>query len=248
MIFVHCPNFTFFNDLGNAIASAIPNSQKFLSLREVPRVELHNPNNLFILTWYTYLETPSLEKIQAPYIIYNTEKLSQKLSLNPGYKHILDNAFKVYDYSLKTKEYYAKAEFVPIKFSNVWTSKKWDCLFYGAINGRRKHIFNQLEAKGLRVYGADGLTRGEMESLITDSWIVLSIHYNDFRTNDGARIWPALSRGALVVAEECDEPEYNAWISQYCKVVPYNEIANTCEDVLFSNKEKFHFPVPEKFK
>jgi hypothetical protein len=160
------------------------------------------------------------KKFEGKYIVYQTEDLLCNGKLDSNYKSFLDNAEKVYDYSLANIEIYPSIflPFLPNLNSTKSTKEKEiDILFYGLVTPRRQNLFHHLREKGRTVSAFDGLTIEEMRNKIEVSNQILSYGSSDNRCNDLLRISIALNLGGSILCEPVREEWCNDFLSSKFK-------------------------------
>jgi hypothetical protein len=244
MIYIHATTNEFFQNLARAIQVAIPGPSEIFNIIPTNKNE---KNDLWIVNWMTYIGERNFRNYVPNYIVYQTEKISYKLKMNPGFRDVLDAAVAVYDYSPKNIDVYSKAQYVPLLYSPAWDRKKYDVLFYGSMTERRKQICQELRDAGLICHVNEGMAQqAYIDDMIDKSKIVLSCHHNEVKNNDSARIMPLISNGVVVVAEASIEPEFDKYIEPYCHVVPRDKIVEKCVSLIY--KDPFVFPIPERFR
>jgi len=142
-------------------------------------------------------------------VIFNTEQLPENsVWVNDAYKKILQNNF-VWDYSSINYSLIAHGNKALIGFYydkdlrriHVAQEKKWDLLFYGSINERRKKILDDLVFKGLKIKVIFGLYGPERDLLIGQSRAVLNLHFYDSQILEQIRIFYPLINKIPVISE-----------------------------------------------
>jgi hypothetical protein len=142
-------------------------------------------------------------------VVFNTEQLPENsVWVNDAYKTILQNSF-VWDYSNtnyfrishRNKAligFYYDQELRRIPAAQ---EKKWDLLFYGSINERRKEILDALTSKGLKIKVVFGVYGPERDLLIGQSRAVLNLHFYDSQILEQIRIFYPLINQIPVISE-----------------------------------------------
>lgn len=184
----------------------------------IPKNEFEPSKGIYILTWSAY----KLKISSKNQIVYNTENLRWKFP--SSYFQFLDKAIEVWDYSPLNNQYY-ESKYVPLEVYPdpiIEAKRIIKYLFYGSPCKRRLKVIKEL--------GATFIDR-QMSDPTLNYWIarseyILSISFTDKQQfNDSARIIPALSKGAKVIAERCDEPEFNQKMESLgVKILTYKEL------------------------
>jgi hypothetical protein len=142
-------------------------------------------------------------------VIFNTEQLPEdSVWVSDAYKKILQNNF-VWDYSntnyaLITHKNKALISFYynqELRRIPVVQEKKWDLLFYGSINERRKKILDELASRGLKIKIIFGVYGPERDLLIGQSRAVLNLHFYDSQILEQIRIFYPLINQIPVISE-----------------------------------------------
>jgi len=142
-------------------------------------------------------------------VIFNTEQLPENsVWVNNAYKKILQNNF-VWDYSNINYSLIAHQNKSLIGFFYdqelrripVAQEKKWDLLFYGSINERRRKILDELASKGLKIKVIFGVYGPERDLLIGQSRAVLNLHFYDSQILEQIRIFYPLINQVPVISE-----------------------------------------------
>ncbi len=157
---------------------------------------------LYILTWAAFKNGLDPEG----QIVYNTENLGRQFQAR--YYQFFEKASQVWDYSKLNRPFY-DAKYVPLEIYPdpiISGEKDIKYLFYGAYCRRRGNVLHKIEAKHIN----QDISDQQLNHWISRSEYILSISFTDKnKLNDSARIIPALSKGAKVIAERCDEDDFN---------------------------------------
>ena len=161
-----------------------------------------------------YFYWDRLMHISHPYVVYQTEDLDVADKLDATYSRLLNNAVKVYDYSLMNLTY-NEFEFKPLmpKLDSTYSEldKEIDVLFYGLVTPRRRLIIDQLN---MNVCIKENLTLDEMKYLIPRSKWILSIGSSSNIHNDLLRTALALDLGGNIMLESTQETWYDDFLKQ----------------------------------
>lgn len=156
-----------------------------------------------------HLIPEELLKIDQKLIIFNSEQLPEdSVWTSPHYRNLLDNSY-VWDYSpanlLKMK--HSNTQLIDFYYCDqlsrleIKKPAKYDLVFYGSINERRKKILDQIVKSGLRVKVIFGAYGGERDSLIAESRAVLNLHYYDSQIFQQIRAFYPLTNRVPIISE-----------------------------------------------
>jgi len=179
-------------------------------------------------------------------VIFNTEQLPENSAwVNDAYRKILENNF-VWDYSstnysLITHQNKALVGFYydqELRRIPVAQEKKWDLLFYGSINERRKKTLDELTSKGLKIKQLFGVYGHERDILIGQSRAVLNLHFYDSQILEQIRIFYPLINQIPVISENfpiASAPD----VYQLCVFVPTDSDFNDYVVKLLADESLF---------
>jgi hypothetical protein len=162
-------------------------------------------------------------------VIFNTEQLPVDSAwVNDSYRKVLTDNF-VWDYSqnnlatiphedkgLVTFLHDESLKKIPISFE-----KKWDLIFYGSINERRKKILDGLISSGLKIKVIFGIYGPERDLLIGQSRAVLNLHFYESQLLQQIRVFYPLINNIPVISESFPLVSAPA-IYQSCLFTPDN--------------------------
>lgn len=176
-------------------------------------------------------------------ILFNLEQVQQDSHWfrHDGYINLL-RRYRVWDYSLLNsnalKEHgisnvaLCEVGYMPTLTTIATAEKDIDVFFYGSINARRQHIFDQLTARGVHVVASDSSYAAQRDALISRSKIVLNIHFYESKLFEIIRVSFLLANGVCVVSEDGNdyalETPYHGGIA----FAPYEELADVCVGLL----------------
>ncbi len=154
-------------------------------------------------------------------IVYNLEQLYDGSPwLHDGYADLL-RRHEVWDYSATNLFYLAdsginpEARLVPFAYAPVLErcppaeEQPIDVLFYGYPNERRLKILDELWGAGLNLVHLANSYGAERDELISQSKVILNIHYYPVARFEPVRVGYALANRALVVSEvSVDQDEF----------------------------------------
>lgn len=166
------------------------------------KIEYRIPIKLPVYFYWNYKKATECE-----YVVYQTEQLNLSDKSNHGWFKFMDNAVKVYDFSIINQQYYP-SEFLPIypEPSESNCGDEIDILFYGHITPRRQKIIDELGATVI-----EALEMDKLKYYVNRSRKVLVIGcYNNIYA-DPFRICPALDMGGNVLMEHTQE----TWLENY---------------------------------
>lgn len=153
---------------------------------------------------------------------------------DPSYKKKLEDAVAVVDYSISNLRFLIEKGFprerlfhLPI-FSKVCekpqSEYKYDVLFYGYVNERRRKILSELK-KDFKILVVDNCFGPKMCQLIKESKVILNIHNLDNGIVESARLFECLSMGKIIVSETgLDQEEYEYLGKDIISFVPVGDI------------------------
>lgn len=109
-----------------------------------------------------------------------------------------------------------------------------DVLFYGSINGRRRHILDGLKAVGLNVVEGFGVYGEERDALIARARVVLNMHFYESGIFEWVRVLYLLANRKFVVSEDSVLTAFDGGIKNVVTFSPYNELVETCQRIIAS--------------
>ncbi len=201
------------------------------------------------------------------YIVYQFEQISSNNSeltwFTDKYLDILKNAIQIYDYSnvnckLLKNKFDLDSEWLPLRYHPILgsrddefksTNKKYDILFCGSINNRRKILLNKLKSLGLKVKIGNNLWRKSLKNAIQNSRLCLNFHYYQNATLETARLLTLLKCKGKVISEYSSDNELDNQYREYVHFGNYDELINLCIDKnlekkkTFINSKSFEFPL-----
>ncbi len=172
----------------------------------------------YILTWAAFKNYLNPEG----QIVYNYENLGRQFQAR--YYQFFEKALEIWDYSELNKGFY-DVKYAPLEvYPDLIPNGKKDIkfFFYGAACRRRGNVLHKINAT--HIY--KDISDQELNHWIGRSEYVLSISFTeDNQLNDSARIIPALSKGAKVIAERCVEDDFNQKMESLgVKILTYKEL------------------------
>ena len=175
-------------------------------------------------------------------ILVNLEQMTSWSGRNPHYARLLER-YPVWDYSernvaalqARPNRGVSMLRFgfaPPLERIADDVAEDIDVLFYGAVNARRRHILEALEARGIVVKALFGAFREERDSWIARSRIVLNMHFYDDHIFEIVRCSYLLANGKAVVSEVNADTEIEDEMRGAVCGVPYAMLADACEVLL----------------
>jgi hypothetical protein len=152
---------------------------------------------------------PSNLKIPKNSIIFNTEQLTENSAwTNNEYKKILDQHY-IWDYSIKNLNCITHANKSLINFYylselsriNLENEKKFDLLFYGSINERRRRILEDLEKMGLNIKVIFGVYAKARDQYFSECKAILNLHFYESQIFQQIRTFYPLINNLPVISE-----------------------------------------------
>lgn len=184
-------------------------------------------------------------KIPSNSIIVNLEQLADgQFWSSPKYLNLLKQ-YEVWDYSDSNIEYLKSHNITNVKKWNLgWADcLKWnypsnnepiDILFYGAMNDRRVKINVKLQQLGVNVVFRNNLFGEERDKLVSQSKVILNIHFYESHILEIVRITPLLINGKCVVSEFGGEDSVNKIWSNGVVMCSYNDIVKTALKLVYN--------------
>lgn len=112
-----------------------------------------------------------------------------------------------------------------------------DCLFYGALTGRRGAMERKLADRGLKTAFVDGCYGGARDNLISRSKLCLNIHRNKTGLFEIVRVSYLFANGKCVVSEPSSDDQDHADLEGAYIKTPYEEMADRCVRLCRSRRE-----------
>jgi hypothetical protein len=175
------------------------------------KLNTDNPNEIYIILFPQTLKIfPDVNK----YIIYQLEQYKQSTWINDEYKKKIENSLFTWEYSLenynnfdpeyKKKIFYLPIPIININYENITTSYKYDILFVGAPNNRRKNIIRELKKKYKVLFLAKTFNN-DLYDLMDQTKIILNLHYYKNAILETTRLNEALFNNKIIISELPDE-------------------------------------------
>jgi hypothetical protein len=177
-----------------------------------------------------HLVPEELLRIDSKLIIFNSEQLPEdSVWTSPHYRSLLDKNY-VWDYSpanlLKMK--HGNTQLINFYYCDqlsrleIKKPAKYDLVFYGSINERRKKILDEISKGGLRIKVVFGAYGGDRDALISESRAVLNLHYYDSQIFQQIRAFYPLINRIPIISEN----------------YPLKSAPDIYKDVIFLNGEE----------
>ena len=156
-----------------------------------------------------HLMPNELLKTNQKLIIFNSEQLCiESAWTSANYKNLLANNY-VWDYSRANlgKIQHSNTQLIDFYYSNqlnrlkIRKPPKYDLLFYGSINDRRKKILDEITRKGLRLKVIFGMYGNERDALLSESKAILNLHYYDSQIFQQIRAFYPLINQIPIISE-----------------------------------------------
>ncbi|HCK17381.1 MAG TPA: hypothetical protein DHW36_02610 [Thalassospira sp.] len=107
-----------------------------------------------------------------------------------------------------------------------------DVLFYGSVNERRREIFNEIEARGLKLQVLMGVYGKDRDQWIARSKVVLNHHYYESQIFEIVRVSYLLTNAKAVVAEVNPETVIDDRFRKGVVDVPYAGLVDAVSDLV----------------
>jgi hypothetical protein len=211
-----------------------------------------NDADLYILT--TVHEGRPLPK---RYIAYNFEQIASNRGAQDWLIDRFRQAEEVWDYSCINCAYLrdvykVRSLFLPLAASPAFhytlseECKQFDVLFFGAINARRQRVLQEIQTVlGVSVCFTSNSFGEELERLISQSKLVVNIHYYEDKTVlEVPRILPLVSAGVKVVSETSSDPYYDCLLDGHIRLC--NDIVEGVRKSL--NDDEAYPPLESKYE
>lgn len=254
MIYVYYNDDTF-QEIAQALNQALSAKLK-LSTQLITRIEANQTEsqNIFIMLGLNN-ETPLLPK---KYIAYQFEQTGNTNSwFTETYLAKLRGAIEIWDYSIvniqnlkKTYQGLPPIRYAPLGYSPTLhqitqkptDEKKYDILFYGSSNPRRSRIIRNLRHAGFRVYyGEFSCWDEDRNRLISDSKIVLNLHYYPKPILETTRISFLVANSAFVISEPSLDPILDKEYHNYAVFSETDQLIETCRYYLENTEARERF-------
>ena len=227
-----------FNEVSNSLAWALAQLGHRVSITE----NLCNDLDTNIV-FGAHLVTHPNRPLPPQTIIYNLEPPSYPMDNLRS----LAKGCRVWDYSTENcamwKSLGYDVRHVPIGYTpNLScipkaTTQDIDCLFYGALTGRRGATERMLTACGLRTYFIEGCYGGARDNLISRAKICLNIHRNKPGVFEIVRVSYLFANRKCVVSEPSSDDQDYADLCGAFVNTPYEEIADRCVQLCRTSQE-----------
>jgi hypothetical protein len=156
-----------------------------------------------------HLIPEELLKIDQKLIIFNSEQLPEdSVWTSLHYRNLLDKNY-VWDYSPANLQNmrHGNTQLVDFYYCSqlsrlsIKRPAKYDLVFYGSINERRRKILDKISRSGLRVKVIFGVYGGDRDALISESRAVLNLHYYDSQIFQQIRAFYPLTNRIPIISE-----------------------------------------------
>ena len=181
-------------------------------------------------------------------ILYNLEQVGFNWPHEaPGLLELFRH-YPVWDYSQANIERLAALQvprpahvpigYVPELTRIVPAAEDIDVLFYGVINERRRAVLEDLQARGIRVFGFCGVYGASRDAWIARSKIVINIHHWETKIFEIARVSYLLANKRAVVSESGVDSIEERDLESGIAFAPYDELANRCVELLSDERAR----------
>lgn len=251
-----------FKELAEAIHEALQeqNITSYLITKAQPD-QAQDPNHLYIILGLNN-EIPFLPKKYIAYQLEQSGNENQNHWFTHQYLKKLAGAIEIWDYSLKNiqnlkalaKEYnFPKTKYVPMRYQPILTRtralpnhlssdskhdsqidhRKHDVLFFGSKCPRRDQIIRELRNRNIKVhYSENSLWGEERDRLVSESKIVLNIHYYENPILETSRLTYLLANQAFVISEPSQDKLLDKHYSNMVIFADYKDIPQQCQNYL----------------
>lgn len=182
-------------------------------------------------------------KVPDATVIYNLEQVSaQDAPIKPNYVDLLRRC-RVWDYSRRNIASLGglgvPARLVPIGYRPEMTriqpkegAEDIDVLFYGAMNDRRRHVLDQLGARGVECVALQNYYGPLRDEFIARARIVLNMHFYQRGVFEIVRASYVLANRKAVAAERNADTEIEPDMQDAAVFAPYDGLADACVALL----------------
>ena len=150
--------------------------------------------------------------------------------------------FAIWDYSLKNIAKLASLGFMDVKYLELGYQKEMyripkcstqdiDVLFYGSMNQRREKVISQLKSRNLNINVAFGVYGPQRDELISNSKIVLNLHYYESQIYEVVRSSYLLNNAKLVVGEVNETTSIENRYLEAIFPAKYEDLADSCHEL-----------------
>jgi hypothetical protein len=242
MIYIYC-NHAVFHELSVELLSIIRHAGYACDI--ISKVNQNNYLDLYLMFGMNQYED-SLSLLPQNYIVIQLEQTSAEACnwFTAKYTQLMANALEVWDYSLVNYQALKtltpppkQIRYVPIHYTpsqDILTLKPpsqrdLDVVFMGSLCPRREKLINDLRLAGLNVYATQSAWGQVREDLLCRTKIVVNLHYYESAILETTRLSYLLSNHILVVSESSADKLLDNWYSTYCKIVPTDQLVDTCQ-------------------
>jgi hypothetical protein len=173
------------------------------------------------------------KKLPKKYIVYQVEQTNY-INFNTS---ALEKSSVIWEMAIKNYEKYShihlnKIFVLPIPFNYtehdnvIYDDYKYDILFYGAENTRRRNILNAIKDKGYNLKIGFGIVGDTRDNMIKQSKIVLNLHYYENPTLETTRINEILQFNKVVISEKTYSEKEYVNNQLYGKFISFVDIIN----------------------
>lgn len=212
------------------------------------------------------------KKLPVNYIAFQMEQSESSSWFTKEYFNKLNKAVAIFDYSLQNVEYLknnikdsSKVFYMPLSinkgsinyFKNDITKRKYDIVFYGADSStRRKEILNALKLK-FKVKIITNIYKQELYKELSNSKIVINIHYYENALLETTRLYECLSlKNNVIISEKGRDQDQHLFLEQLVDFVDTGDVEGLVQKIelylknsdLLDRKLKENISIIEKLK
>ncbi|OOH92363.1 hypothetical protein BMT54_00210 [Pasteurellaceae bacterium 15-036681] len=227
----------------------------YVSKISINHIEVNDYVNIIIGAHQ--LDPKSYDILPPSTIILNTEQIAGlithgNMDAHSKYYYWLERLislakrFHIWDYSEKNIEIFSLLGFPQVKLFPIGFQPKLqrikpveqdiDVLFYGSINARRLHIFNELKELGLNVEHLFNVFGEDRDRHIARAKVVLNLHYFDSKIFEIVRCFYLMTNGVAIVSEIDKDTQIAERYLNAIVPADYSELAQKCK-MLVDNPE-----------
>lgn len=165
--------------------------------------------------FYILVSPILLKEFPEKYIVFQLEQLETSAWFCDTYFDTLKNAFAIWDYSTNNIRFlqdkgidFNKLFYLPIDIlhkNRATVKKKYDVVFYGATSSERRNQFLNKLKEHFNICIIENLFGEELETILSESTVLVNIHYYDNALLETTRLYEALSLGCFIISESSSD-------------------------------------------
>ncbi|MGP7735181.1 hypothetical protein [Oceanimonas smirnovii] len=185
------------------------------------------------------------ERLPPLYVAWQMEQSVSSRWFTDAYLSALENAWCVFDYSLKNIEFlqaekgleYKQLYYLPVGYRKqhqlVKKNEQVDVLFYGDVNNERRRCYIEKLKEHFTVEVVSNVFGDALYEKMAKAKVIVNIHYYEGALLETTRIYECLSQQQIVVSEEGSDMDEHADLLSRVDFVPVNDIDAMISRVAF---------------